>query len=143
MAVASAGMEIADALDVVRRQHHAVMATTRSDGRPQLSPVSAGVIGDTVVVSSRETAMKVANLRRRPFASICVFGDSFFAEPWVQVEGPVAVVSLPEAMDALVEYYRAVAGEHPDWDDYRAAMARDRRVILQMTVARAGPDRAG
>jgi PPOX class probable F420-dependent enzyme len=136
-------MEISEALDVVRRQHHAVMATTRSDGRPQLSPVSAGVLGDQVVVSSRETAMKVANLRRRPFASLCVFGDGFFGDPWVQVEGPVAVVSLPEAMEALVDYYRAVAGEHPDWDDYRAAMARDRRVILQMTVERAGPDRAG
>ena len=136
-------MEIPAALEVVRNQHHAVMATTRSDGRPQLSPVSAGVLGDHVVVSSRETAMKVANLRRRPFATLCVFGDGFFGDPWVQVEGPVEVVSLPEAMDGLVEYYRSVAGEHPDWDDYRAAMERDRRVILQMTVERAGPDRAG
>lgn len=136
-------MEISDALDVVRRQHRAVMATIRSDGRPQLSPVSAGVLGDRVVVSSRETAMKVANLRRRPFGTLCVFGDGFFGDPWVQVEGPVRVVSLPEAMDGLVEYYRSVAGEHPDWDDYRAAMARDRRVILEMTVERAGPDRAG
>src|SRR5579862_899194 len=104
-------MEIAAALDVVRRQHRAVMATTRSDGRPQLSPVSAGVVGGHVVVSSRETAMKAANLRRRPYASLCVFGDAFFGEPWVQVEGPVEVVSLPEAMTTLVEYYRSVAGE--------------------------------
>ena len=136
-------MEIAAALDLVRRQHRAVMATTRSDGRAQLSPVAASVVGDHVVVSSRETAMKVLNLRRRPYAALCVFADAFFGEPWVQVEGPVEVVSLPEAMEGLVDYYRSVAGEHPDWDDYRASMERERRVILQMTVERAGPDRAG
>src|SRR5579863_7743073 len=72
-AIASAPMQIADALEVVRSQHHAVMATTRADGRPQLSPVSAGVLDDHVVVSSRETAMKVANLRRRPYGALCVF----------------------------------------------------------------------
>ena len=136
-------MEIAAALDVVRRQHRAVMATTRSDGRPQLSPVSAGVVGGHVVVSSRETAMKAANLRRRPYASLCVFGDAFFGEPWVQVEGPVEVVSLPEAMDGLVAYYRQISGEHPNWDEYRAAMEQERRVLLRITVERAGPDQAG
>jgi len=136
-------MDISAALDVVRGQHRAVIATERADGRPQLSPVAATVLDDRVVVSSRETAMKVRNLRRRPYASLCVFPDTFFGGTWVQVEGPVEVVSLPEAMDLLVAYYQSVAGEHPDWDDYRAAMAREQRVIVRVTVERAGPDRSG
>ena len=136
-------MDVAAALDVVRHQHRAVIATERADGHPQLSPVAAAVVDDRVVVSSRETAMKVRNLRRRPYASLCVFPDTFFGGTWVQVEGPVEVVSLPDAMDLLVAYYRAVAGEHPDWDDYRAAMVKEQRVMIRVTVERAGPDRSG
>jgi len=135
-------MDPAAALDVIRTQHHGVLATERADGRPQLSPVSAGVLGDTVVISSRHTAMKVKNLRRRPYASLCVFPDRFFGT-WVQVEGPVEVVSLPDAMEQLVEYYRTVAGEHPDWQEYRSAMESEKRVMVRLTVERAGPDRAG
>jgi PPOX class probable F420-dependent enzyme len=136
-------MDIGEALDVVRSQHRAVLATVRGDGRPQLSPVAAVVLGDKVAISSRETAMKVRNLRRRPQASLCVFGDSFFGAPWVQVEGPAEVVSLPQAMDLLVDYYRQAAGEHPDWAEYRAAMEQERRVLIRITVERAGPDRSG
>ncbi len=135
-------MDIDAALDFVRRHHRAVLATTRGDGRPQLSPVAAGVLDDKVVVSTRETAMKAHNLRRRPYASLCVMSDAFFGE-WVQVEGPAEVVSLPQAMDLLVAYYRQVSGEHPDWDDYRSAMERERRVMVRVDVQRAGPARAG
>jgi PPOX class probable F420-dependent enzyme len=130
------------ALAFITRHHRAVLATSRADGNPQLSLVAAGVDGDTVVVSTRETAMKTKNLRRRPRASLIVFTDEFYGDS-VQVEGPVEVVSLPEAMDGLVAYYRQVAGEHPDWDDYRSAMERERRVLLRITVERAGPDHAG
>ena len=84
------------------------------------------------MISSRETAYKVRNLRARPWASYCGFVDGFFG-PWVQVEGPVEIVSLPEAMELLVDYYRRAAGEHPDWDDYRAAMERDQRVVIRLT----------
>jgi PPOX class probable F420-dependent enzyme len=104
--------------------------------------VAAGVVGDTVVVSTRETAVKTRNLRRRPRASLIVFTDNFYGDS-VQVEGPVEVVPLPEAMDGLVAYYRQISGEHPDWDDYRAAMEREHRVLLRISVERAGPDRAG
>jgi PPOX class probable F420-dependent enzyme len=136
-------MDTAAALDFIRRNHRAVLATTRSDGGAQLSLVAAGVDEDgKVVVSTRETAMKTANLRRRPRAALVVFTDSFFGD-WVQVEGPVEVESLPAAMDGLVAYYRAVAGEHPDWDQYRAAMESERRVLVRMTVERAGPNRSG
>jgi PPOX class probable F420-dependent enzyme len=125
------------------KHHRAVLATSRADGRPQLSPVTCALDSSgRVVISTRETAVKTKNLRRDPVASLCVFTDGFFGD-WVQVEGTAEIVSLPDAMELLVEYYRAVAGEHPDWDDYRAAMRRDRRVIVRIDITRAGPDVSG
>jgi len=136
-------VDVAEALAFVREHHHAVLATMRADGRPQLSPVACGVDRDgMVVVSTRETAMKTKNLRREPWCSLCVFTDRFFG-PFVQIEGPVEIVELPDAMGHLVEYYRSVAGEHPDWDDYRAAMERERRVMLRVRPERVGPSRSG
>jgi PPOX class probable F420-dependent enzyme len=136
-------MDTGRAAGFLRAHHRAVLATTRSDGRPQLSPVTCTVDDDgRVMISTRETALKTKNLRRRPYASLCVFTDNFFGE-WVQVEGDVEIISLPAAMDLLVDYYRRVSGEHPDWDDYRAAMVRDRRVIARVTITRAGPDVSG
>jgi PPOX class probable F420-dependent enzyme len=127
----------------LRTHHRAVLATSRSDGMPQLSPVACAVDDESrVLISTRETAVKAKNLRRRPHASLCVFTDAFFGE-WVQVEGDAEVISLPDAMDLLVDYYRRVSGEHPDWDDYRAAMVRERRVIVRITITRAGPDVSG
>ena len=136
-------MEIPEALEFLRSHHHGVLSTTRSDGRPQLSPVDATVdAAGKVVISSRETAYKVRNLRARPYGSYCGFSDGFYG-PWVQVEGPVEIVSLPDAMEPLVDYYRSISGEHPDWDDYRAAMVRDQRVVISLTVERAGPRVSG
>jgi len=108
-----------------------------------MSPVTCAVDDEgRVLISTRETAVKIRNLRRNPFASVCAFTDAFYGS-WVQAEGTAEIISLPEAMDLLVQYYRAVAGEHPDWDDYRAAMRRDRRVIIQIGIPRAGPDASG
>jgi len=136
-------VDIGQAADFLRAHHRAVLATSRSDGMPQLSPVTCTVDDEgRVLVSTRETAVKTKNLRHRPRASLCVFTDTFFGE-WVQVEGDAELISLPDAMDLLVEYYRRVSGEHPDWDDYRAAMIRDRRVIVRITISRAGPDVSG
>jgi PPOX class probable F420-dependent enzyme len=95
-----------------------------------------------VAISSREAAWKVRNLRRDPRASLVVLSDGFFGD-WVQVDGRAEVIALPEAMDLLVDYYRSVAGEHPDWDDYRNAMERERRVVVRIEIERAGPDRSG
>ena len=120
-----------------------MLATSRLDGSPQLSPVTVGVDDEgRFVISTRETALKVRNLRRSPMASLCVLPDGFFGE-WIQVDGLAEVVSLPEAMEPLVDYYRSISGEHPDWDDYRAVMARDRRVLVRITGERAGPNRSG
>ena len=136
-------MDVDAALGFLRSHHRAVMATTRADGTTQMSPIVAGVDAEgRVVVSSRETAYKVRHLRALPYAAVCAFPDEFYGD-WVQVEGPVEVVSLPDAMEPLVAYYRELNGEHPDWDDYRAAMARDRRVLVRMTVERAGPTVSG
>ena len=137
-------MDLEAARDYLRTHHRAVMATTRRDGTPQMSPITVSVDGDGfAVVSSRETAVKVKNLRRDPRAWICALPDAFFGEPFVQVEGNVTIVDLPDAMDGLVDYYRSVSGEHPDWDDYRAAMERDQRVLIKVAITRAGPDIEG
>ena len=136
-------MDTDDARAFLRDHHRAVLATLRADGRPQLSPVTVAVDdAGYVAISSRETAFKVRNLRRDPRASVCVLDDGFFGR-WMYVEGMATIVSLPEAMEPLVDYYRAVSGEHPDWDDYRQAMVRDRRVVVRIEITRAGPDQRG
>ena len=136
-------VDVAGALDFIRANHHGVVATSRADGRPAMSPIACVVDADgRVVVSTRETAMKVKHLERDPRVAICVLADGFFGQ-WVQVEGTAEIVRLPDAMDGLVDYYRRVSGEHPDWDDYRAAMERERRVLLRITVTRAGPTVSG
>jgi PPOX class probable F420-dependent enzyme len=136
-------MDLDEAREVVREQHRAVLATMRADGSPQMSPVLVAVDDEgRVLVSTRETALKVRNLRRDPRSWLCVLPDGFFGR-WVQLEGHTEIVSLPAAMDGLVDYYRRVSGEHDDWDDYRAAMEREQRVLLRIELSRAGPDRSG
>jgi PPOX class probable F420-dependent enzyme len=133
-------MEIQEALAYLRDNHHSVLITRRRDGEPNPSPVVHGVDrSGRVVVSSREPAYKVRNLRADPRAVICAFSDGFFG-PWVRVTGRAEIVPLPGAMAGLEDLYRQVAGEHTDWDDYRAAMERDRRVIIAITPESAGPD---
>jgi PPOX class probable F420-dependent enzyme len=121
----------------------AVLATTRSDGRPQLSPVVVAVDDEgRVLISTREPAIKAKNLQRDPRASLCGMSDTFFGE-WVQAEGIAEIIHLPDALPILEDYYRRVSGEHPDWDEYREAMRRDKRLIIRITVDRAGPDVSG
>ena len=123
----------------LRENHQAVLATFRRDGRPQLSPVAAGLDDEgRVEISSRETAMKVKNLRRDPRISLCLLGPHWYAQ-WGQVEGMAEIVDQPEALDLLVGYYRRISGEHPDWDEYRQAMIDERRVLVRFAIDRAGP----
>src|ERR1700730_4530131 len=127
----------------IRSNNRGVLATVRRDGLPQMSPVLVGVDDDgTLVISTRETAVKTANVRRQPWASVCMFEDGFFGR-WVQAEGQASVESLPAAIDGLVRYYQLVSGEHPDWAEYRPAMVRERRVLLRIRIDRVGPNRAG
>ncbi len=136
-------MDIDEALEYVRTHHNAVLATLKKDGTPQLSPVTAGVDADGhVIISTREAAYKVKHIRRDPRVFLCVVPDSFFGR-WAQVEGTAEIMELPEAMDRLIGYYRDISGEHPDWDDYRAAMEREQRVLIRITVTKAGPNVSG
>jgi PPOX class probable F420-dependent enzyme len=135
-------MDLDQARDFVRTNHRAVLAT-RSPRGIQQSPVVVGVDDEgRLTISSRETAYKTKYLRADPWAQLCVLPDTFFGT-WVYVEGEAEVVSLPEAMEPLVDYYRGIAGEATDWDDYRAGMERERRVIIRVVPRRAGPDRQG
>ncbi|MFG2038305.1 PPOX class F420-dependent oxidoreductase [Dactylosporangium sp. NPDC048998] len=137
-------MDLDEARAVIAEQHQAVLATRRADGGVQMSPVLAVVDADgRVAISSRMPAYKVRNLRRDPWAALCVLPDGFFGR-WVQVEGEAEIVPPPQSVEGLVDYYRrATGGEHPDWDDYRAAMLREQRVLIRVSLTRAGPDRSG
>ena len=129
-------MELDDALAFVAENDRTVLATHRRDGSLQMSPVNAGVLDGRLVVSSRNGLAKVANIRRDPAVSMLVFTDAFFG-PWVQVDGQAEIVGQPEALDLLDAVYRSIAGEHPNWAEYRAAMIADRRVVIRIS-----PDRA-
>ena len=131
-----------EAREFVAHNHRAVIATRRRDGRAQMSPVTVGVDDEGVVISTRETAFKTRNLRRDPFATLCVMNDGFYGR-WILIEGTARIIGLPDAMDGLIDYYRRISGEHPDWDDYRRAMVRDKRVLLQVSIDRVGPTRFG
>lgn len=136
-------MEIKQAQKILAEQHRAVLATLRRDGSPQLSPVLTALDDDgTVLVSTRETAFKTRNLRRNPSLWLCVLSDGFFGR-WVQVAGTADIVELPAAMPGLERHYRLISGEHENWDEYRAAMHAERRVLLRVTITAAGPDRIG
>lgn len=136
-------MDIGRAASFLSSHPRAVLATTRSDGRPQLSPVVVAVDDEgRVLVSTRETAIKAKNLARDPRTALCGISDGFFGE-WIQAEGNAELIHLPEAMPILEDYYRRISGDHPNWEDYRAAMRRDKRLIIRITVDRAGPDVSG
>ncbi|GAA3450163.1 PPOX class F420-dependent oxidoreductase [Dactylosporangium matsuzakiense] len=137
-------MDLDEARTVLTDQHHAVLATRRKDGGVQMSPVAVAVDAEgRAVISSRLPAYKVRNLQRDPRAALCVLPDGFFGR-WIQVEGEADIVLPPDSVEGLVDYYRrATGGEHPDWDDYRAAMIREQRVLIRVTLHRAGPDKSG
>lgn len=136
-------MDVDKARDFIKKNPRAILATRRRDGSPQMSPIVAALDDDgRIMISSRETAYKTKNVRRDPHVSLCFVNEGFFGE-WIQVDGTAEIVSLPDAMDLLVDYYKRLSGEHSDWDDYRAAMERDKRLIIRVPIARAGPDRAG
>lgn len=132
-------------LAFVRDRHRLVLQTTRADGRPQLSPVSGGVDAEgRIVISTYPDRAKTVNLRRNPAASVLVLSDDW-DDAWVQVDGTAEVLDMPspEAEDALVDYYRCIAGEHPDWEEYREAMRRQGKSLLRITVTGWGPVATG
>lgn len=137
-------MDIQEALTFCKENHNAVLTTLKKDGSPQMSPVTVGVStdGTQVVISSRQTAIKVKHLQRDPRAWLAVFTSRFYGS-WVQIAGPVEIVPLPAAMPLLEDYYRSISGEHPDWADYRAAMEREQRCLIRITPTEVGPNVSG
>ncbi|WNB87357.1 PPOX class F420-dependent oxidoreductase [Cellulomonas sp. ATA003] len=130
-------------LDFVRPRHHAVLMTTRASGMPQLSPVTCGVddVGRLVVSTYPERA-KAVNLRRDPRASACVLSDDF-GGAWVQIDGTAEVIDLPDSVEPLVDYFRSISGEHPDWAEYREAMVRQGKSLIRLTIETWGPIATG
>ncbi|MEO6879412.1 MAG: PPOX class F420-dependent oxidoreductase [Mycobacteriaceae bacterium] len=130
-------------LDFVRPRHQAILVTTRSDARPQLSPVSCGVDPQgRIVVATYPQRAKTTNARKRPQVSLCILGQDF-NDAWVQVDGDCEVLDMPEAAEAFVDYYRSISGEHPDWDAYRTAMREQDKALLRITPTRWGPVATG
>ena len=130
-------------LEFLRPRHHAILMTTRRDGRPQASPNTCGV--DTegrIVISTYPERAKAANIRRDPRVSVCVLSDDS-GGAWVQVDGVAEVVDLPESVEPLVEYFRVISGEHPDWDEYRQAMRDQGKSLIRVTIERWGPIATG
>jgi PPOX class probable F420-dependent enzyme len=132
-----------DARAFLAQNHRAVMITHHESGELQTSPITVGVDDDGMaVISSRETAYKVRNLRRDPRVTLCVFTDRFFGD-WIQIDGRAELIPLPAAMEGLVDYYRRISGEHPDWDDYRKAMEEQQRLLIRVALERVGPAQHG
>jgi PPOX class probable F420-dependent enzyme len=136
-------VELADLLDFVRPRHHAVLLTQRADGSPQASPVTCGVDeAGRIVVSTCPERAKTINARRSGLAGVVVLSDDF-GGPWVQVDGDAEVLDMPEALEPLVEYFRAISGEHPDWDEFREAMRRQGKSLIRITPRRWSPIATG
>jgi PPOX class probable F420-dependent enzyme len=142
--IATADVVDAAALaEFLRPRHRAIVVTSRTDGRPQLSPVTCGL--DTqgrIVISSYPARAKSRNAKRDPRVSVCVLSDDWDG-PYVQVDGTAEVLELPEALEPLVEYFRVISGEHPDWDEYREAMVRQGKCLIRITPERWGPIATG
>lgn len=132
-----------DLLAFLRPRHHHVLITTRQEGRPQVSPVSGGIDDDgRIVIATYPQRAKVANLRRDPSATVLVLSDDW-NDAWVQVDGTAEVIDLPDAVEPLVDYFRAISGEHPDWDEYRQAMVEQGKCLVRITIDSWGPIATG
>ncbi|WP_033292072.1 PPOX class F420-dependent oxidoreductase [Amycolatopsis jejuensis] len=133
----------AELVEFLKPRHRAILVTTRADGRPQLSPNTCGVDEEgRIVIATYPKRAKVTNLRRSPEVSVCVLSDEWNG-PWVQVDGTAEVIDLPDSVDPLVDYFRAISGEHPDWDEYREAMRKQGKSLIRITIDRWGPIATG
>ena len=134
---------LSELLDFVRPRHRMVLSTFRADGSLQSSPVTGGVDQQgKLVIASYPQRAKSVNIRRTPEASVVVLSDEFNGA-YVQIDGDAEVIDVPDAVELLVDYYRAIAGEHPDWDEYRSAMLTQRKCVIRVTPRRWGPVATG
>lgn len=135
-----APIDIDSAKTFLAKHHWGILATRRRNGTLQMSPVTVGVdSAGRAIISSRETAYKVNNLRRDPRAALCAITSSFHGEGWVQINGSATIISLPDALDTLIGLHRQAYGEHKNWSDFHARMAREKRVIIRIEIESSGP----
>ncbi|MYW58514.1 MULTISPECIES: PPOX class F420-dependent oxidoreductase [unclassified Streptomyces] len=133
----------AELLDFVRPRHRALLLTARADGSPQASPLTCGVDSEgRIVVSTYPERAKTRNAQRNPKVSVVVLSDEWNG-PWVQIDGTAEVIDAPDSVEPLVEYFRVISGEHPDWDEYRAAMLKQGKSLIRITPERWGPVATG
>ncbi|NMH96472.1 PPOX class F420-dependent oxidoreductase [Pseudonocardia acidicola] len=133
----------AELIEFLRPRHHLILLTPRSDGGVQGSPVTGGVDAEgRLVIATYPERAKSANVARHGRASAIVLSDEFNG-PWVQVDGDAELLTLPEALEPLVEYFRSISGEHPDWHEYRAAMTTQGKALIRITPTRWGPIATG
>jgi PPOX class probable F420-dependent enzyme len=136
-------VDLAGLLDFVRARHRALLLTTRADGRPQASPLTCGVdSAGRLVISTYPERAKTRNARRDPRVSVIALSDEW-NEPWVQIDGTAEVIDAPDSVEPLVEYFRVISGEHPDWGEYRAAMVRQAKSLIRVSPQRWGPIATG
>jgi PPOX class probable F420-dependent enzyme len=139
----SSSVDRGELVEFVRPRHRMILITRRSDGSPQASPVTGGVDDSgRIVISTYPERAKARNARSRPEVSVVVLSDEWDG-PWVQVDGTGEVLDVPEALDAFVEYFRTISGEHPDWDEYRQAMLDQGKSLIRVTPTRWGPVATG
>ncbi|MFE6620488.1 PPOX class F420-dependent oxidoreductase [Streptomyces sp. NPDC008086] len=136
-------VSLEELLDFVRPRHRALLLTRRADGSPQASPLTCGVDDSgRIVVSTYPERAKTRNAKRDPRVSVLVLSDDWDG-PWVQIDGSAEVIDSPESVEPLVEYFRNISGEHPDWDEYRAAMVKQGKSIIRVTPESWGPVATG
>lgn len=136
-------VDLAGLQDFVRTRHRALLITTRADGRPQASPLTCGLdSAGRLVISTYPERAKTRNARRDPRVSVVVLSDEWNG-PWVQIDGTAEVIDVPDSVEPLVEYFRVISGEHPDWGEYRAAMVRQGKSLIRVTPQRWGPIATG
>lgn len=129
-------------LEFIAPRHQGILVTTRRDNSPQLSPVAMGLDEGRIVISTYPERAKAQNARRNSNVSVCVLSEDFNGA-WVQVDGEAEVLDMPEALEALVGYYRCISGEHPDWDEYRQAMNDQNKSLIRVNIKRWGPIATG
>jgi PPOX class probable F420-dependent enzyme len=136
-------VDAAELAEFIRPRHHAILLTTKAGGGPQLSPVTCGLdTSGRIVISTYPQRAKARNARRDPRVSVCVLSDDWDGA-WVQVDGTAEVLDLPDAVEPLVEYFRVISGEHPNWDEYREAMRRQGKCLIRVTIDSWGPIATG
>lgn len=136
-------VDFSELLDFIRPRHKMVLTTFRADASLQTSPVTGGIDGQgRVVIASYPRRAKSVNIRRNPRASVVVLSDEFNGA-YVQLDGDAEVIDVPEAVELLVDYYRVIAGEHSDWQDYRRAMLDQGKCLIRVTPRRWGPVATG